>query len=72
MFFLFHAFLIQASSDLNVLDFHIPLAFQLVMSGIVQILATIVIMASVTWQVLFVGIFAILSSKYVQVRLKKL
>ncbi|KAG6395801.1 hypothetical protein SASPL_141930 [Salvia splendens] len=58
--------LTRASSDLSVLDFDIPLAFQLVMAGIAELIATVVIMASVTWQVLFVGFFAIASSKYIQ------
>ncbi|KAH6790126.1 multidrug resistance-associated protein 6 [Perilla frutescens var. frutescens] len=58
--------LTRASSDLSILDFNIPLAFQLVMAGSVEILATIGIMAFVTWQVLFAGIFAMVASKYVQ------
>lgn len=42
---------------------------QFVLAASVEILATIGIMASVTWQVLFVGVFAIVLSKYVQVSL---
>nr|QVT92331.1 ABC transporter [Salvia miltiorrhiza] len=37
--------LTRASSDLSVLDFDIPLAFQLVMAGTAEIIATVVIMA---------------------------
>ncbi|XP_047963143.1 LOW QUALITY PROTEIN: ABC transporter C family member 8-like [Salvia hispanica] len=37
--------LTRASSDLSVLDFDIPLAFQLVMAGIAELIATVVIMA---------------------------
>lgn len=59
----------QASSDLSVLDFDLPIGFSFVMASLIEILATIAIMASVTWQVLFVGIFAMVASKYVQVRL---
>ncbi|KAK4479578.1 hypothetical protein RD792_015096 [Penstemon davidsonii] len=58
--------LTRASSDLSVLDFDIPLAFSFVMASGTELLATITIMASVTWQVLFVGIFAMVASKYVQ------
>ena len=61
-------FLDQASSDLSVLDFDIPTAFQFVLAGLVEIVSTIGIMAYVTWQVLIVGLFAIVSSKYIQVR----
>ncbi|PIN18557.1 Peptide exporter, ABC superfamily [Handroanthus impetiginosus] len=58
--------LTRASSDLRVLDFDIPVAFAFVTAAFTEIVATICIMASVTWQVLFVGIFAIVGSKYVQ------
>ncbi|KAL8458021.1 hypothetical protein ACS0TY_035774 [Phlomoides rotata] len=58
--------LTRASSDLSVLDFDIPIAFSFVMAASTEIVATIFIMASVTWQVLFVGIFAMIASKYVQ------
>ncbi|KAK4479579.1 hypothetical protein RD792_015097 [Penstemon davidsonii] len=58
--------LTRASSDLSVLDFDIPLALSYVMASGTELLATITIMASVTWQVLFVGIFAMVASKYVQ------
>ncbi|KAL2462581.1 ABC transporter C family member 8 [Forsythia ovata] len=58
--------LTRASSDLSVLDFDIPFAFVFVMAAVLELLATIGIMASVTWQVLFVGIFASVASKYVQ------
>ncbi|XP_057772130.1 ABC transporter C family member 8-like [Salvia miltiorrhiza] len=58
--------LTRASSDLSVLDFDIPMGFQFVMAAVVEILSTIGIMAYVTWQVLFVGLFAVVSAKYVQ------
>ncbi|KAL8043325.1 hypothetical protein ABFX02_09G113300 [Erythranthe guttata] len=58
--------LTRASSDLSVLDFDIPIGFAFVMAALTEMLVTIGIMASVTWQVLFVGIFAMVSSKYVQ------
>ncbi|XP_047960012.1 LOW QUALITY PROTEIN: ABC transporter C family member 8-like [Salvia hispanica] len=58
--------LTRASSDLSVLDFDIPMAFQFVLAASVEIVSTIGIMAYVTWQVLIVGLFAIVSSKYIQ------
>ncbi|KAL0354577.1 UNVERIFIED_CONTAM: ABC transporter C family member 8 [Sesamum radiatum] len=58
--------LTRASSDLSVLDFDLPMAFVFVMAASTELLATIGIMAFVTWQVFFVGIFAMVSSKYVQ------
>ncbi|CAI9767155.1 unnamed protein product [Fraxinus pennsylvanica] len=58
--------LTRASSDLSVLDFDIPFAFVFVLASVLELLSTIGIMASVTWQVLFVGIFATVASKYVQ------
>lgn len=64
---MFNYFLEQASSDLSVLDFDIPLAISYVMASGTEMLVTIGIMASVTWQVLFVGILTLVCSKYVQV-----
>ncbi|XP_011072485.1 ABC transporter C family member 8-like isoform X2 [Sesamum indicum] len=58
--------LTRASSDLSVLDFDLPMAFVFVLAAATEMLATIGIMAFVTWQVFFVGIFAMVSSKYVQ------
>lgn len=50
------------------LDFDIPFAYAFVMAAAIELVATIGIMASVTWPVLIVGIFATAASKYVQVR----
>ncbi|KAH8514551.1 hypothetical protein Peur_058121 [Populus x canadensis] len=58
--------LTRASSDLSVLDFDIPFAFIFVAAPLTELLATIGIMASVTWQVLIVAILAMAASKYVQ------
>ena len=59
--------LFQASSDLSILDFDIPFSIIFVVSGATELLTTIGIMASVTWQVLIVAILAIVAAKYVQV-----
>lgn len=58
--------LTRASSDLSILDLDIPVAFMFVISSLSETLAAIFIMASVTWQVFFVGIFALLALKYIQ------
>ncbi|OIW11853.1 hypothetical protein TanjilG_31603 [Lupinus angustifolius] len=58
--------LIRASSDLSILDFDIPYSVLFVASVTIEVLVTIGIMASVTWQVLIVAIPAMIASKYVQ------
>ena len=60
-------FLVQASSDLSILDFDIPFSTIFVVAATIDILTTIGIMASVTWQVLIVAILALVAAKYVQV-----
>lgn len=56
----------QASSDLSILDFDIPFAIVYVISSGTELLAALAVMASVTWQVLIVAIFAMVLSKYIQ------
>ncbi|KAL8122788.1 ABC transporter C family member 8-like isoform X1 [Apium graveolens] len=58
--------LTRASSDLSTLDFDIPFSFCFVLAGGIELFTTIGIMASVTWQVLIVGIVATVSTKYLQ------
>ena len=57
----------QASSDLSILDFDISFSTIFVVAATIENLTTIGIMASVTWQVLFVAILAMVATKYVQV-----
>ena len=57
----------QASSDLSILDFDIPFSIIFIVAAGMELLTWIGIMASVTWQVLIVAIFAMVASKYVQV-----
>lgn len=52
---------------MSVLDFNIPFSMSFVIAGAIEILATIAITASVTWQVLIVAILAMLGTNYVQV-----
>nr|XP_043631930.1 ABC transporter C family member 8-like [Erigeron canadensis] len=58
--------LTRASSDLNVIDFDIPFSFAFVVAGSVEVLGTIGVMASVTWQVLIVVVLATVATKYAQ------
>lgn len=58
--------LTRASSDLSTLDFDISFSFCFVLAGGIDLITTIGIMASVTWQVLIVGIVATVSTKYLQ------
>ena len=62
------SFIFLASSDLSVLDFDIPFAFIFVAAPLTELLATLGIMASVTWQVLIAAVLAMAASKYVQVK----
>ncbi|KAL8122791.1 hypothetical protein AgCh_010969 [Apium graveolens] len=57
--------LTRVSSDLSTIDFDIPFSFCFVLS-VVELFTIICVMASVTWQVLIVGIIATISSKYLQ------
>ncbi|XP_052478820.1 ABC transporter C family member 8-like isoform X2 [Gossypium raimondii] len=58
--------LTRASSDMSILDFDIPFAFVFVAAGVTEVLATIGIMAFITWQVLIVAILAMVGVKYIQ------
>ncbi|GMP90811.1 hypothetical protein CsSME_00041779 [Camellia sinensis var. sinensis] len=58
--------LTRASSHLCVGDFDIPFSFAAVVAPLIESVTIIGIMASVTWQVLFVAFFATVASKYVQ------
>ncbi|KAF7124904.1 hypothetical protein RHSIM_Rhsim12G0042900 [Rhododendron simsii] len=59
--------LTRASSDLSTLDFDIPIAIAFVYASALEVLIIVIIMASVTWQVLIVAAFATVASSYVQV-----
>nr|POE55389.1 abc transporter c family member 8 [Quercus suber] len=58
--------LTRASSDLSILDFDIPFSTMFVVAATIEILTTIGIMASVTWEVLIVAILAMVAAKYIQ------
>lgn len=57
----------QASSDFSVVDFDIPFSIVFSVAAGLELITTIGIMASVTWQVLIVAIFAMVAANYVQV-----
>ncbi|KAI3900073.1 hypothetical protein MKW98_000973 [Papaver atlanticum] len=58
--------LTRVSSDLSVLDFDVPFSIALVIAPFIELVATICIMASVTWPVLVVAVLAMVVVKYVQ------
>ncbi|CAJ1950915.1 unnamed protein product [Sphenostylis stenocarpa] len=58
--------LTRASSDLSVLDLDIPYSLTLVSFVAAEILVTICVMASVTWQVLIIAVPATVTSIYIQ------
>ncbi|XXG45908.1 hypothetical protein AAC387_Pa02g0869 [Persea americana] len=58
--------LTRASSDLRVVDFDLPYTIAYVVAGAVDVAMTILIMATVTWQVLIVVIPVIFATRYVQ------
>lgn len=59
---------IQASSDLCILDFDIPFTMTFVISGTIEVAATVVIMIVVTWQVVLVALPVVFAVLYIQVR----
>ncbi|CAB4302935.1 unnamed protein product [Prunus armeniaca] len=58
--------LTRASSDLSILDFDIPFCIIFTVCAVIELLTTFAIMASVTWQVLIVGIPAMVAAKHAQ------
>ncbi|KAI4352917.1 hypothetical protein L6164_007124 [Bauhinia variegata] len=58
--------LTRASSDMSILDLDIPFTISSVTATVIEVLAMIGIMASVTWQVLIVAVPSMVASKYLQ------
>ncbi|RLN30691.1 ABC transporter C family member 8-like [Panicum miliaceum] len=56
----------RASSDLSVLDFDVPYTMTFVISGTIEVAATIVIMIMVTWQVVLVAVPVVIVLLYIQ------
>ncbi|WVZ96875.1 hypothetical protein U9M48_042457 [Paspalum notatum var. saurae] len=56
----------RASSDLSILDFDIPYTMTFVISGTIEVAATIVIMIIVTWQVVLVAVPVVVVLLYIQ------
>jgi len=64
---LFILWIMQASSDLSILDFDVPYTMTFVISGTIEVAATIVIMIMVTWQVVLVAVPVVIVLLYIQV-----
>lgn len=58
--------LTRASSDLSILDFDIPYSMAFVVTGGIEVVTTVLVMGTVTWQVLVVAIPVAISMVYVQ------
>ncbi|XP_022715119.1 ABC transporter C family member 8-like [Durio zibethinus] len=58
--------LTRASSDMSILDFDIPFAIIFMAAGATEAIATIGIMAFITWQVLIVAILVMVAVNYIQ------
>lgn len=56
----------RASSDLSILDFDVPYTMTFVISGTIEVTATIVIMIMVTWQVVLVAVPVVMVLLYIQ------
>jgi ABC-type multidrug transport system fused ATPase/permease subunit len=61
--------LTRASSDLSILDFDIPYSMAFVAAGGIEVVTTVLVMGTVTWQVLVVAIPVAITMVYVQVSL---
>lgn len=60
---------LQASSDMSILDFDIPYSISFVLAGGVEAAMVIIVMATVTWQVLIVATPVTILMIYIQVTL---
>ncbi|CAN6194823.1 unnamed protein product [Urochloa humidicola] len=58
--------LTRASSDLSILDFDIPYSMAFVTTGGIEVVTTVLVMGTVTWQVLVVAIPVTITMVYVQ------
>ncbi|KAG0514778.1 hypothetical protein BDA96_10G222600 [Sorghum bicolor] len=58
--------LTRASSDLSILDFDIPYSMAFVATGAIEVVTTVLVMGTVTWQVLVVAIPVAITMIYVQ------
>ncbi|KAL6841672.1 hypothetical protein ACP4OV_028501 [Aristida adscensionis] len=58
--------LTRASSDLSILDFDIPYSMAFVVTGGIEVVTTVLVMGTVTWQVLVVAVPVTVTMIYVQ------
>ncbi|KAL6006016.1 hypothetical protein ACLOJK_040061 [Asimina triloba] len=61
-----YAAISTASSDMSVVDFDIPFSLAFAVTASIEVISTILIMATVTWQVLIVAVPVIFIARYVQ------
>lgn len=59
--------LTQASTGFSVMDFEIPFSFVFMVTSTIKLVTIIIVMASVTWQILIVRVFATTATKYFQI-----
>jgi len=62
---------VQASSDLSILDFDIPYSMAFVTTGTIEVVTTVLVMGTVTWEVLIVAIPVTITIVYVQVSIQR-
>lgn len=58
---------LQVSSDLSILDFDVPYTMTFVITGTIEVAATMIIMIVVTWQVVLVAVPAVVVLLYIEV-----
>uniref|UniRef100_A0ACD5ZSK9 Uncharacterized protein n=1 Tax=Avena sativa TaxID=4498 RepID=A0ACD5ZSK9_AVESA len=58
--------LTRASSDLSILDFDIPYSMAFVATGGIEVVTTVLVISTVTWQVLIVAVPVAIAMVYVQ------
>lgn len=58
--------LTRASSDLSILDFDIPYSMAFVATGGIEVVTTVLVISTVTWQVLIVAVPVAITMVYVQ------
>lgn len=57
---------------MSILDYDIPYALCFSLSGMLEVMATVLVMAVVTWQILIVAVPMIIAVRYYQVRIRLL
>ena len=61
--------MMQASSDMSVMDFQVPYSLVFTLVSAIEVIGTVSVMATVTWQVLIIAIPITFAAGHVQVSL---